>query len=89
MKRLSSELVQPLRRAGGDFLQVLVSSFTLRRRGGGSHLVVRFNEDTPTIRRREAKSYLPRVMPAFTQKARKYQADLDAFLSWILRREKQ
>lgn len=80
MNLLDSDLIQPLHLAENDLLQVLLSKFSLARNGAGAQLEVRFDEQTPTIWSRKAKSYLHENMKDFNRKARRYQKELDAFL---------
>ncbi len=80
MDLLSSELVRPLRIAENDFLQVLVPRFSLTRCGRGNKLQVSFDEDAPTIWKREAKHELELKMYDFKRKASKIQKELEAFL---------
>ena len=55
MDSLSSDLVRPPGDAENHFLQVLLSCFTLTRRGNRVRLQVDFDDRTPTIWSRYAK----------------------------------
>jgi hypothetical protein len=74
------ELVQPLRLAESEFLQVLLDRFTLERHGRGTRLSVDFDDDTPAISLRQAKTAIRLATRDFARRAQRYQDELDAFL---------
>jgi hypothetical protein len=76
----SSDLVRPLETAENHFLEVLVSQFSICRRGQGSELSLCFDSNIPAIWTRHAKGDVKRMIPEFARKAAIYQNDLDAFL---------
>jgi len=80
MDLLASDLVQPLHHAEGEFLALLLTSFSLVRHGEGVELRVEFDEDTPAIWSRRAKRHIQDMIPRFRTKARAYQRQLDSFL---------
>jgi hypothetical protein len=80
MNWLSKNRVAELGFTENEFLEVLLTRFSLSRRGGGSQLEVHFDDDTPTIWRRAAKEYVRERIPNFEAKTAEYQAELDAFL---------
>lgn len=80
MDLLSSNLIRPLNAAENHFLEVLVSEFSLQRKGPGSELRIQFDKNTPAIWTREAKNEVQRMIPDFKKKASEYQEKLDAFL---------
>ena len=80
MDGYSSDLIRPLKIAENYFLEVLISRFSLRRRGEGNHLDVWFDEETSTIWNDDAKDLLRANMPDFQAKAALYRRGLDAFL---------
>jgi hypothetical protein len=76
----SSNLIQPLKTAEQDFLEVLVTRFSLKRTDEGSMLEVSFDESTDAIWSREGRNHLRSTIPDFKRKAVSYQKDLDNFL---------
>jgi hypothetical protein len=72
--------ILPLRWAAGQFLQVLLQEFTLRRLGRGVQLSLRLNDDDETIWLREAKRLVVEGINDFTLRALEYQSLLDDFL---------
>jgi hypothetical protein len=76
----SSNLIRPLGIAENHFLEVLLSNFSLSRKGLGSELNVQFNNDTPAIWTRTAKYEVQKMIPDFECKSLEYQMRLDAFL---------
>jgi hypothetical protein len=76
----SSKLIRPLGIAENHFLEVLISNFSLIRKGQGSELNIMFNDDTPAIWTREAKYDVKKMIPDFELKASEYQERMDAFL---------
>jgi hypothetical protein len=52
----------PFEEAQNDTLQVLLGEFELERKGEGSQLTVAFGDTTPSIRRRQSRSLLRRLM---------------------------
>ncbi len=80
MDLYSSDLIRPLETAEHQFLEVLVSRFTLKRSGKGALLELHFDEQTPAIWTRQAKYDLQKMIPNFAEKAKRYQGKLDRFL---------
>lgn len=80
MDLLSSHLVQPLALAEAQFLQVLLTRFELGRSGGGVHLHVAFDDQTPAIWNRHARYAVRQAIDNFESTAARYQKQLDAFL---------
>ena len=76
----STGLVQTLGTADTHLLQVLLTAFTLEQRRGGSHLRIHYDDDSPTIWRREAKSAVKDAIPEFESKVKQYQSRIDAVL---------
>lgn len=72
--------IYPLRRAENNILQVLLGAFSLERVDECATLELRFNENTPAIRRREAKAFVERSITQFDAKAIDIQKQLDAIL---------
>ena len=74
----------PFSEAENDTLQVLPDHFSVERVGGGSRLNVRFGPQTPTIRRRESRLKLRRLMekeiPNFLSRCKELQEQIDAIL---------
>ncbi len=75
-----SDHVLPLRDAEHGFLEVLLSEFSLHRRARGTRMEVAFDDASPAIWSRAGTEMLRRTMPAFAEKWRRYQEELDAFL---------
>jgi hypothetical protein len=80
MARFATDLVRPLGLAENQFLEVLVSRFTIRRKGQGAELEIQFDENTPAIWTRHAKYEVQKTIPDFEKKASDYQQALDRFL---------
>jgi len=80
MNLTDSEFIRPLRLAENQFLQVLISEFTMHRKSGGIELRLGFTPETPTIWMRQAKDVLREKMPRFKTRASEFQTELDAFL---------
>ncbi|MFN0182133.1 MAG: TIR domain-containing protein [Gemmatimonadales bacterium] len=72
--------ILPLRWAAGQFLQVLLGEFKLRRLGRGVQLSLRLNDDDETIWLREAKRLVVEGIDDFARRALQYQSLLDDFL---------
>lgn len=66
--------------AENNLIQVLLHNFSVYRAGQEVQLEIRFDHQTPTIRRREAKEALRMSMPGFEKKAKLYQTKLDSIL---------
>jgi len=66
--------------AENNLIQVLLHEFSVYRTGQEVQLEICFDQQTPTIRRREAKEALREAMPHFRRKAKRYQAKLDTLL---------
>jgi len=75
-----SKYIKPLDYVENHFLEVLITNFSLERRGNGCELRIKFNVDTPAIWGREGKHEICRKVPDFKRKAKKYQGELDDFL---------
>jgi hypothetical protein len=60
-------LVRPLQEAENEFLQVLLTEFNLKSKGKGFELTVKFDENSPTIWLRKAKTYLFKRLPSDRQ----------------------
>lgn len=76
----ASDLIRPLHIAENQFLEILLSQFSLRRRNQGSELLVALDENMPAIWTRAAKYQVERMIPDFEGKASRYQKELDSFL---------
>ena len=50
--------IRPLREAENEFLQVLLTDFNLKSKGKGLELTVKFDDDTPAIWQRKAKTHI-------------------------------
>lgn len=71
---------EPLREAESQCLEVLLTRFQLHRDPSGAlELVVRFDDDTPTIRQRFVKQTIRHHVPDFERKANELQDKLVAF----------
>jgi hypothetical protein len=79
MDPFTSDLVRKLRYVENQFIQVLVHRFKISRGAKGVELTVRFSEDAPTISTRRAKARIQTMIPEFSEKSAKYQAELEAF----------
>jgi hypothetical protein len=77
---LDSDLIRPLELAENNYLQVLLSRFSLTRRGMGAELNLRFDARTPTIWLRQAKSYLNKELRKSPEKIERYKEELNRFL---------
>ena len=75
-----SPFVRSLSARLSDFLQVLLTDFSLKRLGEGSVLSIDFNGDTQSISTREAKHYVKSMIPDFEVNAERIQKELDDFL---------
>jgi hypothetical protein len=80
MDEHSSALIRPYHQAEHHFLQVLLTSFVLRRAGQGTHLTVHLEKNTPAIWSRFAKRIVREGIPDFTSRATLYQKLLDEIL---------
>jgi hypothetical protein len=80
MDLFSLDLVRPLETAENHFLEILISRFSICRRGQGSELSVYFDSNIPAIWTRHAKNDVKRMIPEFARKSGIYQNELDAFL---------
>lgn len=60
-----SDLIRPLELAENNYLQVLLTRFSLTRRGSGTELDVRFGAQTPTIWLRQVGGF-----PFFVSRSR-------------------
>ncbi len=76
----SSPFVRSLRAREKEFLQVLLTDFSLERLGEGSVLSIYLGGDAPTISVREAKHDVKSRIRDFNAKAKKLQKQLDDFL---------
>jgi len=75
-------LVDQFWRAENQLLQVLLTRFTLRREGTGVHLLVAFDEETPTVWSRDGKTEVLRWMEklrGYRGNVERYQKEIDAF----------
>jgi hypothetical protein len=75
---LDRGLVRPLREAQNEFLQVLLSRFTLRRRGKGMRLTVGFDFQTSAVWRRLGKKLIDESLDPEARKA--HQEKFEALL---------
>lgn len=73
-------LVHPLYQHERDFLQTLLSHFSLLRLNEGIKLEVCFDHDTPAISKREARRYLRKNINNFCEKAKNYGEALNNFI---------
>jgi len=77
----ASDFIRPLALAENQFLQVLVSRFTLARgAAGGCEIAVAFDRDTPAIWNRRGRQALEQSTPDFPRKANAYQDAIEGFL---------
>ena len=76
----SSPFVRSLRARESEFLQVLLTELSLKRRGPGSELSIYFGGDTPTISTREAKHDVKSRISDFQSNTERLQRLLDNFL---------
>src|SRR5215470_11116324 len=74
------DMVSRLNFVENQFIQALVTEFTLRRRKdtSGIELAVSFNENSPAISTTRAKINVHGAIPEFEKKAEIYQRELDA-----------
>lgn len=80
MSTFSADLVRPLRLAENHFLEVLLSDFKLTRRGGGTHLEISFDADSPATWNRSGRAEVHRKILDFERKAEAYQKQLERFI---------
>ena len=78
----ASPYVRTLSATENEFLQVLLTEFTLKRKspGKGAVLTVKFDDATPTIAVRRAKDDVKARIPDFANNAKRLQKKLDDFL---------
>ncbi len=72
--------IYPLRQAESGLLQVLLPEFRLSRRADGFLLDVYFDEETPTIRRREGKARIRKEMPGYPSGVPRLQSAIESVL---------
>jgi TIR domain-containing protein len=72
--------VRSFRFVENQFIQVLISRFSLCRHGKGTQLSVKFGDRSPAISTRPAKTRVQQEIPDFETKSLNYQKALDAFL---------
>jgi hypothetical protein len=73
------EYVRPLAKAENELLQVLVHRFRIERKGNGFELHVGFNDESPAIWRRGAKSHILDTLQAERRAA--LQGEIEAFFA--------
>jgi len=76
----SLKLVRPLKISENNFLEILISQFSLSRQGHGCELKASFDNNTLAISQRDAKEEVQRAIPDFNHKAIEYQRQLDDYL---------
>ena len=76
----SSNSIRKFKEAEQQFLEVLISDFELSKRGRGSELKIKFDDNTPTIWTRDGQNAAQQLVPDFDRKAAYYQGKLDSFL---------
>ena len=72
------EFVRPLALVQNEFLQVLLTKFSLRRQGSGVHLDVSFGFDTPAVWLRRGKSHIRQRLD--DERIDRYNAQLESIL---------
>jgi len=75
-----SKYIKSLDYVENHFLEVLITNFSLERKGKGCELRIAFDVNTPAIWGREGKHEIRRKVPDFKRKVKKYQEELDDFL---------
>jgi len=75
-----SELIRPLKYVENQFLQVLLTRFSLKRDGAGVELRLECGDDTPTISTRLGKSRIRKGISDFEKKSDDYQKLFDSIL---------
>jgi hypothetical protein len=76
----SSDYIRKFKEAEHHFLEVLITDFELSKRGQGSELKVKFDNNTPTIWTRFGQNAAQQLVPDFDRKAANFQSQLDSFL---------
>ena len=76
----SSNYIRKFREAEYHFLEVLITDFELSKRGQGSELKVKFDNNTPTIWTRAGQNAAQQLVPDFDRKVANFQSQLDSFL---------
>jgi len=74
-----SKFVGPMADAGNEFLQIVVDRFRIRCKGNGFELHVAFTDQSPCIRKREAKKHILGTLPP--PRRDEVQGRIDAFLN--------
>ena len=72
------EFVRPLAQVQNEFLQVLLTKFSLRRQGSGVHLDVSFGFDTPAVWLRRGKNHIRQRLD--DERIDRYNAQLESIL---------
>ncbi|MDR0863421.1 MAG: toll/interleukin-1 receptor domain-containing protein [Candidatus Symbiothrix sp.] len=80
MEKFSTQYVRPLGEATNEFVQVLLDSFTLTRKGGRTTCEVTFDNATPCVWTRDGKAYLRQHISTFGEKQKRYAEELAAFI---------
>ena len=80
MDQPDSEFVRPLGAAENYFLEVLLSRFLLTRKGSGTQLELKFDDQTPAIWGRHGVRHVQKSIQDFDRRAPQLQSELDAFL---------
>jgi len=81
MNHYSEKFVRPLCEAENEFIQALLSEFSLTRNGDQSICEVSFDENTPCIWSREGKRYVKKHIGGFDDKAAFHSRQIAACLS--------
>ena len=81
MNQYAEKFVRPLYEAENEFIQVLLSEFSLTREGEKSICEVSFNDRSPCIWTREGKMHVREHISRFAEKSASYSQQLNAFLS--------
>jgi|GEM_PF-1539690 len=80
MTSYAADLIRPLNTAENQFLQILLSRFSLKRRPEGALLELHFDDTSPAIWTKQAKDDIKSKNRDFKRKCKRYQAQLDSFL---------
>jgi hypothetical protein len=80
-------LIRPLALAQNEFLQVLLSSFRVRRQRTGLVLEVEFGFDTPAVWLRKGKAHVQELLRCNVSQIAQYQKDLERILLHSDRRQ--
>jgi hypothetical protein len=76
--KLNSEYIQPLRKAQNEFIQILLSSFSIKQGEKGLHLDVEFDYESPAVWLREGKRFIRQHLDP--ELIKRYQTELESIL---------